>query len=123
MFVEEGFDFGFVDVVYGFGGDGDFVVVFVFLFGGEGVDVGEGGDVVVEDVEGEEFWGGDGGVWVVGEVLVVGEVVVDVGFYFGLFLSIRVWDWGLGCEIWSCECESWEVRGEVRNGWNWWWKG
>ena len=77
MLVEEHFDFGFVDVAHGGGGDGDFVAVRVGAGGGEGVDGGEGGVVGVVDAEGGEVGGvegfgggGGGGGGGVGEALV-----------------------------------------------------
>ena len=49
MFVEERLDFLFVDGAHLLWGHGDDVSVLVGPFGGELVDVGFGGDVVVED--------------------------------------------------------------------------
>lgn len=73
MLVEETLDFLLIYIAHFLGRHGDYIAVLVGTFAGEGVDGGDVREVVVEDAETRELFGGDWAAGVVEETLVALE--------------------------------------------------
>lgn len=93
VLVEEHLDLVLVRLAHGLGRHGDLVAVLVAALRGDGVDVGDGGTVLVDDAERAQGFGGDGAAGVVGLALVAGEVVEPVGLHFRRAISFSDYAW------------------------------